>query len=59
MTDGQSYDVRHPEFVFVLRTRLLVGLGGGNGVPDRAEHLALAHVVRLEELPTEARQSAN
>lgn len=49
-TDGQTYDVRHPDQALVLQTRVVLGAGGKNGVPDRTEHLALAHIVRVEEL---------
>ncbi len=53
VTDGTSYDIRHPDQVIVLRSRIVVGVGGGNGVPDRIEHVALIHVVRIEELQSE------
>ena len=50
-TDGRTYDVRHPDQALVLRTRVILPLaGGGDEVPERWEHLALVHVVRLEEL---------
>jgi len=50
VTGGQVYDVRHPDQVIVLRSRIVVGVGGDNGVPDHIEHIALLHVVRIEEL---------
>lgn len=50
VTDGQTYEVRHPDQVIVLRSRIVIGLGGENGVPDHLEHIALVHVVRIEEL---------
>lgn len=50
VTDGQSFDVRHPEQVLVLKTRVLVAVGGKNGIGDRSEHIALIHVVRIEDL---------
>jgi hypothetical protein len=54
-TDGRTYDVRHPDQALVLRTRVILPLaGGGEDVAERSEHLALAHVVRLEELPLPA-----
>ncbi len=50
-TDGKTFDVRHPDQALVLRTRVILPLGAGPGdVPDRSEHLALVHIVRLEEL---------
>ena len=56
-TDGRTYDIRHPDQVIVLRSRVVIGVGGSNGTPDHLEHLALIHVVRIEELerkPSEA-----
>jgi hypothetical protein len=49
-TEGRSYDIRHPDQVIVLRSRVVIGVGGENGVPDHIEHVALLHVVRIEEL---------
>jgi hypothetical protein len=52
-TDGRTYDVRHPDQALVLRTRVILPLMTPQAdVPERSEHLALVHVVRLEELPT-------
>lgn len=53
-TDGQRYEVRHPDQIIVLRSRLVLGVGGENGVAERLEHVALLHVVRIEELPSQA-----
>jgi len=52
MTDGQAFEIRHPDNVLVLRTRVVVGVPAdtSTGIPDRAEHCALLHVVRIEEL---------
>jgi len=50
VTGGQAYDVRHPDQVIVLRSRIVIGVGGEDGVPDHIEHIALLHVVRIEEL---------
>ena len=53
MTDGRSYDVRHPDQVIVLRSRAVVGIGG-NGVAESVVDVALVHVVRLERLDGES-----
>jgi hypothetical protein len=53
MTDGRTYDVRHPDLLIVLRSRAIVGVGGDQ-VPDRDEDVALLHVVRIEPLPAAA-----
>ena len=49
-TDGRSRDVRHPDEALVLRTRVILPLRGEGETPESSEHLALAHIVRLEEL---------
>jgi hypothetical protein len=52
MTDGKTFDVRHPEFVWVLRTRVDIGVAGNEalGILDRVEYCSLLHVVRIEDL---------
>lgn len=50
VTGGQSYEVRHPERILVLRSRAVLAVGGENGVGERLEHVALVHIVRIEEL---------
>ena len=56
VSDGATYDVRHPEMVIVGRRTLIIGLPG---VPDRPQDriatVALIHVARLEHLELEAR----
>jgi hypothetical protein len=56
-TDGRTYDVKHPGQAIVLRSRVVLGTGGDNLVPDHLEHLALVHVVRIEELNSEQRKA--
>lgn len=50
MSDGQAYEIRHPDQIIVLRSRAVVGVGHDNGVPERVEHVALLHICRLEEV---------
>ncbi len=52
MTDGKTYDIRHPEFVLVLRQRVDIGIPDdpGIGILDRVEHCSLLHIVRVEPL---------
>lgn len=52
LTDGQAYDVLHPEQVLVLRQRVDIGLrpDPATGVLERVEHCSLLHIVRVEEL---------
>jgi hypothetical protein len=53
LTDGQTYDVRHPDVVLVLRQRVDIGLQPDpqTGVLERVAHCSLLHIVRVEELP--------
>jgi hypothetical protein len=50
ISEGRSYDIRHPDQALVLLARVVLGAGGTNGVPERMEYLALSHIVRVEEL---------
>jgi hypothetical protein len=52
MTDGKTFDINHPDFVLVLRSRVDIGIpqDSENGILDRVEHCSLLHVVRVEEL---------
>lgn len=58
-TDARSYDISHPDQVIVLRSRLVIAVGAENGVPDHVEHLALIHVVRVEEFESESPATAD
>ncbi len=53
LTDGQTYDIYHPDLVLVLRQRVDIGLkpDPATNVLERVEHCSLLHVVRVEELP--------
>lgn len=53
ITGGQTYDVHHPDQVIVLRSRVVIGVGSENDLPDHVEHVALIHIVRVEELRSE------
>ena len=59
VTGGVAYDVWHPDQIIVLQSRAVLAAGGGNGIPERLEHVALAHVVRIEELPVSPPVGAN
>ena len=51
LTDGTTYDVRHPDQIIVLRSRAVLAASADDTIPDRLEHVALVHIVRIEELP--------
>jgi len=59
MSDGKTYDIQHPELLFVLRSRIIIGIppDQNGGIPDRVEHCSLLHVVRVEELPNPPRSA--
>jgi len=52
MTDGQTYDIMHPDAVLVLRSRAIIGLrpDPSTTIPDRSEQIALIHIVRTSEI---------
>jgi hypothetical protein len=52
LTDGKTYDIRHPDLIWVLPTRLEIGTPMGNGkrLVERTDPVSLLHVVRLEEI---------
>jgi hypothetical protein len=56
MTDGQTFDIRHPEIVLVLRQRVDIGVKPDpqTGVLERVEHCSLLHIVRVEQLAATA-----
>jgi hypothetical protein len=53
LSDGQQYEVRHPDNAIVSRSTLLVGIPGPRG-PDgpvaRVVTCALVHITRMEAL---------
>jgi hypothetical protein len=61
MTDGSIYELRHPDNVFVLRSRVDIGVRAtpGSEIVDHVDHLSLLHIVRVEQLPTHAQTSGN
>ena len=58
VSDGRVYVIRHPDQVMPLWNRVVVGVGDRNGIPSHTEHIALNHVVRLEEADVDASTQA-
>jgi hypothetical protein len=58
-TDGPTYDVRHPDQALVLKSRVILPMPAGAGVPEGSEHLALSHIVRAEVIPQTSASAAN
>ena len=49
MSDGEGYEVRHPELVLVTRTMLAVAVNGRrNGLPDDLVLCDPVHIIRIE-----------
>ena len=49
VSDGSTYDVRHPEFCMVLQTSVVVGVPGdpATGIPESAEWVDARHIVKV------------
>jgi hypothetical protein len=52
LTSGQTYDIRHPEFIIIQRQSAEVGVDPdpNTGVVDRVEYISLLHVVRAHNI---------
>jgi hypothetical protein len=53
LSDGQQYEIRHPEIAIVSRSTVLVGIPGSRGPDGPVERVvtcALVHITRMEVL---------
>jgi len=60
LTEGSSYEVRHPELCMVGRRSAIVGIpkpGGRDELFDRSVTIDLLHVVKLEPVDLTAQSS--
>jgi len=59
MSDGQCYDVRHPELCMVGRSAVYVGVPDPelSGLVLRVDHCALIHITRMQPLNSERKRS--
>ena len=50
-TDGKSFEVRHPEFVWIFRQCLEIAVlaDEAKGIVDHVERCYYAHIVRVEK----------
>lgn len=49
MTDGETYDITHPELCLLSRLTFFVGRPTRKpGLADGVDHCALVHIVRIE-----------
>lgn len=60
MTDGKTYEIRHPENVLLSRARVDIGVGDpATGIADRVDFVSLLHIVRVEDVPSAASPTGN
>jgi hypothetical protein len=61
MTDGEGYDIRHPDLLWVGLRTAYVGLTGQPGQTffERSVYVDLSHVIRLEPLQAAATPPQN
>lgn len=59
MSDGSSYDIKHPEVAFLTRQGLEVGLDEKDGIPDHSVRCDILHITRAEDLVRRARPAAS
>ncbi len=51
LSNGVSYDVRHPELIYVSRREVVVALELGEGdVPERSAYCDPMHITNIEPL---------
>ncbi len=48
LTNGQSYEIRHPEFAGLTRHSVFVGVAEQDDIPERMVQCDLLHVVTIE-----------
>ena len=60
MSDGETFDVRHPDLCIVARSTVYVGLADPKQrrVAVRVAHCALIHITRIEPLNGQRRRSS-
>jgi len=60
LTTGKTYDIRHPELVWVRPQCADIALDPDpqTGVIERADRVSLLHIVRVEELESPAQPAS-
>jgi hypothetical protein len=53
LTDGKTYEIRHPEMVLLSQREVYIGreTHPGSGVAATLDLVSLLHVVRVEQVP--------
>lgn len=51
LSSGDGYEIRHPEFAWLVKGGLYVGLPADNGeLPERAVFCSMLHIAAIENL---------
>ena len=51
LSSGDAYEIRHPEFAWLVRGGLYVGLPSDNAdLPERAVFCSMLHIAAIENL---------
>jgi hypothetical protein len=62
LTDGKTYDIRHPEMAMITSREVYVGreeTSPGSGIAKECDLVSLLHVVRVEQMPYSPTSSAS
>ena len=60
ISDGASYDVRHPELVLVTRTEVVIAFDAGeDDIPERSAYCDPVHITRIEPLDSDKRKGTS
>jgi hypothetical protein len=55
LSNGQSFEIHHPEFVWLFPTRMLIAVPSKEPrVMEHEEQISLLHIARIEQLPVAA-----
>ena len=59
VSDGASYEVRHPEMMYVSRAEVVIGLDVEDGdIPERSAYCDPVHIRRIEPLDGNGRDTS-
>jgi hypothetical protein len=60
MSDGSSYEIPHPDFAWVTRREVMVGVPPTDKIPEHAVYCDPLHITRIEPIvPAKPRQRRN
>jgi hypothetical protein len=61
LTTGQTYDIDHPDLLWVTQRDVHVGLPNKEDptLPDQTTRVAILHIVELRDLPAQAPTPGN